>query len=248
MPHRTRRVSYCTDHEWRGRSDCVHCSIRGMMLFSQLPEHSFGHLLQPIDNQHYPPDSILYREDQQGDAVFSIRRGLVKLLCEGVDGGQRIVRLLGRGDVAGLEVLDKGVRYRHTAVAVGDVDLCSIPLVTLKDLERQHPELCNRLRQQLQAQVNRADHWIKHLNTGVARVRIAHLLLLLTTIAADRNGDIELLPRDDMAAVCGVTKETASRIVAEFKRDGWLVKVAPNTFRVTADKLQQMIDEDASSA
>jgi CRP-like cAMP-binding protein len=214
-----------------------------MMLFSPLPDGSFTELLQPIDNLRYQPGSVLYQEGKRGKMVFSIRRGLVKLLCQGPDGSQRIVRLLGKGSVVGLERLDQRVGYHHTAIAVQELDLCAIPLVTLQDLERQHPELCDRVRQQLQYQVDRADHWIKKLNTGVARARIAHLLLLLQELGANRNGDIELLPREDMAAVVGVTKETASRIIAVFKRQRLIYKVAANTFRVESVKLHELAEQ-----
>ncbi|MDX5334435.1 MAG: Crp/Fnr family transcriptional regulator [Gammaproteobacteria bacterium] len=245
MPYHILKSSYCTDHEWKGRSDCAHCSIRGMMLFSQLPPESFAHLLQPIDNETYPPNSILYGEGRPGRLVFSIRRGLVKLLSQDSEGNERIVRLVGKGAVIGLELLDKGVSYRHTAVAVQNVDLCAIPLATLKDLEEHHPALCDRIRQQLQYQIDRADQWIKHLNTGKARVRIAELLLLLTEISGDKNGDVELLPRDDMAAVVGITKETASRIIAEFKRHRLLYKVAAGLYRVEVQRLRELIAHEA---
>lgn len=247
MPHRLLKSSYCTDHEWKGRSDCIHCSIRSMMLFSQLPPESFAQLLQPIDNEHYPPDSVLYHEGRPGRLVFSIRSGLVKLLSRDSEGRERIVRLIGKGAVVGLELLEQGETYHHTAVAVQHVDLCAIPLATLRDLEEHHPALCDRVRQQLQYQVDRADQWIKHLNTGKARVRIAELLLLLAEIGGDRNGDIELLPREDMAAVVGVTKETASRIIAEFKRHQLLYKVAVNRFRVESKRLQELIAHEARS-
>lgn len=246
MPHSS-LTSYCTDPEWKGRADCAHCAIRSMMLFSPLPPASFTHLLHPIDNMRYAPGSLLYAEDEPGRHVFSIRRGLVKLLCQGADGSQRIVRLLGKGAVVGLELLDQGVNYHHSAITVQEVDLCAIPVSTLRDLEEHHPGLCDRVRQQLQYQVERADHWIKQLNTGTARMRIAHLLLMLMEIAADRNGDIELLPRDDIAAAVGVTKETASRIVADFRRQELLFRVAVNTFRVEAGKLRDLADRELSA-
>ena len=246
MPGKSPLSSYCTDHAWKGRADCVHCSIRGMMLFSPLPQASFAHLLHPVDNMRYAPGSLLYTEGERGRHVFSIRRGLVKLLCQGADGSQRIVRLLGKGAVVGLELLDQGASYHHSAVAVQEVDLCAIPVSTLKDLERQHPELCDKVRQQLQFQVDRADHWIKQLNTGMTRDRIGQLLLLLKELGADPNGDIELLPRDDMAAVVGVTKETASRVIADFKRQGLLYKVAANKFRVEVGKLRDLLGRESS--
>jgi CRP/FNR family transcriptional regulator, anaerobic regulatory protein len=245
VPDHADRLVVCTDHQWVGRSDCSRCAIREVMLFSGLPTEAFGNLLRPIDNEHFAPDAVLYHEGRSGTEVFSIRRGLVKLLSRSLDGTERIVRLLGQGSVVGLEILDKGVRYQHTAVAVQPVDLCRIPLATLMDLERRHPQLCDSVRKQVQQHVNRADHWIKHLNTGKARSRIAELLLLSAEIAADRNGDIYLLSRDDMAAVAGVTKETASRIIAEFKRHRLIYRVTATTYRIEASRLRELIEQEA---
>ena len=184
-----RKSSYCVDHQWVGQADCSHCPIRNLMLFSQLPQDSFDHLLRPIDNEHYPSGSLLCEQGASGRELFSIRRGLVKLTLLAPDGNERIVRLLGKGAVVGLELLDRQITYKHTAVAIQDVDLCRIPLVTMQDLEQRHPELCRNVRHQLLFHLDRADHWIRHLNTGKARTRVAELLLLLEEVAPDRNGD-----------------------------------------------------------
>ncbi|MDF1628368.1 MAG: Crp/Fnr family transcriptional regulator [Alcanivoracaceae bacterium] len=243
-----RKSSYCVDHEWLGRADCTHCAVRGVMLFSRLPPESFDQLLQPIDNERHHAGSVLYKEGCVGKEIFSIRSGLVKLIRLGLDGSERVVRLLGKGAVVGLELLDQGEVYKHTAVTLQTVDLCRIPKVTLFDLERHHPELCVTVRQKLQYHVDRADHWIEHLNTGKARSRIAELLLLLAEIGADSNGDIELVSRDDMASIAGITKETASRIIAEFKRHRLLYRVAANnTHRIQAEMLRELIQRESQS-
>lgn len=247
MTGQAKPASYCTDRNWKGRADCSHCGIRRLMLFSPLPEDSFGHLLKPIDNFMLDAGGVLYEEGRPGELVYSIRRGLVKLMHRKPDGEQRIVRLLGQGAVVGLELLDAGVAYQHTAMAVQPVDVCAIPVATLRDLEAHHPELCDRVRQQLQYHVDRADHWIKSLNTGISRDRIAQLLLLLAELAPDRNGDIELPPRDDMAAVVGMTPETTSRIIADFRRRGLIAKIAPGTYRIEKRRLQAMCGGKAVS-
>jgi CRP/FNR family transcriptional regulator, anaerobic regulatory protein len=245
MPRNGRRSSYCTDHEWLGRADCAHCPIRAMMMFSALPQEAFDHLLHPVDNERYLCGNVLYEEGVAGKELFSIRRGLVKLTLLAPDGSERIVRLLGKGAVVGLELLDTSGAYNHSAVAIQDVDLCRIPLSTMHDLQEKYPELCRNVRQQLQYHVDRADHWIRHLNTGKARSRIAELLLLLAEIAPDQNGDIELVSRDDMASIADITKETASRIIAEFKRHGLVYKVATNTYRVSLQQLRDLIARES---
>lgn len=233
---------YCVDAEWKGRANCARCGIRYLMLFSELPENAFSDLLYPIDNLVYPAGTPLYEEGLPGNTLYSIRSGLAKLVSSVDDGEERIVRLLGFGSTIGLEVLDPGATYRHTAIALDTLDVCRIPVPTIIELEAKFPELCQQIRQRLQQELNQADQWISALNTGPARRRLANLLLIQTEIGTDHSGNIQLLRRDDMAAMVGVSTETASRIIAEFKRDGLLTKVAPNTFRAETELLRTVAD------
>jgi len=225
------------DAEWKGRVNCARCGIRYLMLFSELPETAFSGLLYAIDNLSYEPGTALYEEGRHGNALYSIREGLVKLVSRVDDGDERIVRLLGFGSTIGLELLESGTAYRHSAIALDKLDVCRIPLPTILELESKFPELCRQIRQRLQQELNQADLWISALNTGPARRRLAHLLLIQTDIGADRRGNIQLLRRDDMAAMIGVSMETASRIIAEFKREGLLSKVGPNLFHADTERL-----------
>jgi CRP-like cAMP-binding protein len=209
-----------------------------MMLFSDLPETAFDHILQPIDHFMFPPGATLYEIGGNDRVIYSIRQGLVKLLHYTDDGTRRIVRMLGPGASIGLELLDGLEGYRHTAVTVNKVDACRIPLATVKALQSEHPELCNKLRQHLQDHLDRADEWIIALGAGPARERVAHLLLMLGEFSTDPNGDIPLLGREDMAAIAGISVETVSRIVAEFKRGHLLYKVAEDLYRCDTKALQ----------
>ena len=62
--------SYCTDATWLGRSDCKHCSIRNLMLFSGLPDSAFEDHLAPVDHFIFPAGSTLFREGDDDAAVF----------------------------------------------------------------------------------------------------------------------------------------------------------------------------------
>jgi CRP-like cAMP-binding protein len=213
-PHR----NYCTDITWQGRADCEHCNIRHLMVFTGLPETAFEHMLSPIDNFCYPGATVLFEEGERDKGIFSIRSGIIKLLSLTMDGSRRIVRLLGRGGTIGLELLDADECYRHTAIALTSVDVCQIPLQTMQQLDASYPQLCQQVRSRLQEDLDRADQWIVELGSGPARKRIANLLLLMVEYSNDPHHAIELLGREDMAAIIGTSVETASRIIAEFKR------------------------------
>lgn len=234
----------CSDIEWIGRAQCEKCHIRRLMLFSDLPESTFDHTLHPIDHLLYPPKSVLYEESTDKKFVFSIRRGLIKLEHVTIDGNNRIVRLIGPGAALGLELIDEAENYHHTATALTHVDLCKIPVSTIRKLEEDHPSICKHIRVQLQGQLDLADKWIIALGTGPAKQRVAHLLLILDEFLADEDGVCALLSREEMADMIGITVETVSRIIAEFKRKEVLKKANDNVCTCNVAALQEITQHD----
>ncbi len=235
--------SYCTDATWLGRSDCKHCSIRHLMLFSGLPDSAFEDHLAPVDHFLFPAGATLFREGDEGGAIFSIRRGVAKFLSLTSDGSQRIVRLHGAGMSAGLELLEPGEAYRHTAVAVTEIDACRIPVSVVGKLEQDFPELCHQIRVRLQLQLDRADDWIVELGTGPAKKRIAHLMLMMINYSTEPNDEIALLSGNDIGAIIGASPETVSRIMADMKRNGILRKKTNGLYLGDAQALEAMREE-----
>lgn len=232
--------TYCTDVKWVGRAHCQHCHVRKLMLFSELPDSAFNSLLQPIDRFVYPRGSILYEANTKKKFIYTIRQGMVKLVHIGKDGSKRIVRLQGAGAAIGLELLDGAADYHHTAIAINDVDLCRIPIRTTKQLESEYPALSHQVREQLQEQLNLADQWIVALGTGIAKQRVAQLLLILNEFFANKDGAFLLLNREDMAAMIGIAIETVSRMIAEFKRLNILYKTKNNLYMCDVAALREI--------
>ena len=205
----------CTDIEWIGRAKCAVCEMRNSVLFSDLSPHELDTILQPIDNLHVPQHAVLYEQGKTAPNLFTVRSGLIKLKVDLPNGTQRIVRLLRPGDVAGMETL-VGEPYHHTAIALQDADVCRIPREVIIQLDQTNPSVHLALLQRWQHLVDQADHFISSLSTGPAEARIARLLI---TLGCDLHP--ETMPsREDMGALLGITTETASRIMAEFKRRG----------------------------
>lgn len=209
----------CTNAEWHGRAKCDQCEVRKYVLFSGLSPHELDTILKPIDNLHVPQHAVLYEQKAAGPSVYTVRSGLLKLRVDLPNGGQRIVRLLRRGDVAGLETL-VGERYHHTAIALQDADVCRIPREVVMHLDQTNPAVHQGLLQRWQRSVDQADHFITALSTGPAEARMARLLI---TLGCTRSHPETMPGREDMGALLGITTETASRIMAEFKRRGLVI-------------------------
>ena len=164
---------------------------------------------------------------------------MAKLVHVAQDGSYRIVRLLGPGSAIGLELLDGADGYHHTAIAINQVDLCKIPVSTIRQLENKHPILCEQVAEKLQEQLDLADQWIVTLGAGTVRQRVAHLLLIMDEFFADENGTFILLNREDMAAMIGIAIETVSRVIAEFKRQKILRKTKDKLYTCNVSALKK---------
>ncbi|MGB9130649.1 MAG: Crp/Fnr family transcriptional regulator [Thiobacillus sp.] len=206
----------CTNVQWQGRAKCEVCEVRNYVLFSGLSPHELDTILKPIDNLHVPQHAVLYEQNAAAPSVYTVRSGLIKLRVNLPNGGQRIVRLLRPGDVAGLEAL-VGKRYHHNAIALQDADVCRIPREVIMHLDQTNQAVHQALLQRWQKSVDQADHFIAELSTGPAEARMARLLIML---GCTRKHPETLPGREDMGALLGITTETASRIMADFKRRG----------------------------
>jgi CRP/FNR family transcriptional regulator len=222
---------------WNGPRQCRQCSIRDLVLFADLRHDDFQLIHKPIDELRFGVGEALYRPADHPDHVFTVREGLVKLVQYLHNGGLRIVRLLKQGDVAGLEVL-LGQPYQHEAVVLEEVLACFIPVSVIDRLSHDTPRLHRQLLSRWQRTVIEADAWITDLSTGPAQSRVARLLLRLT---GSQSGDHCYLPtREDIGAMVGITSETASRVVAELKRNGLVNEQDAKHARLNRDGLARI--------
>ncbi len=215
----TNKKVACGEINWHGEANCKVCVVRGSGLFSGLPDAELENLLKPADKFSIGSKVNLYTQGDAAEHVYFIRDGLVKLSQKASGSKQRILRFLGPGSVGGLECLT-GSQYHHTAESLTPTEICRIPKETLQDINSRDVHLFGQLMKCWQKGVDDADGVISRLCTGMAHGRVARFLLY-TLCEPDGNTCIAL-SRDDLSALLGVTVETASRVVAEFKRKGIL--------------------------
>jgi CRP-like cAMP-binding protein len=225
---------------WSGEADCLNCSVRASALFAGLAERDFRQIHDPIDQFVLKPGTPLYRAGDQGEFMFTVRTGTLKLVQYLPDGSQRIVRIARATDVVGLEAL-VAAAYQHEAIALQTTEVCRFPTRVVRDLQRDNLVLHEELMARWQRALSEADAWLTELSTGSARQRVARLLLRL---GRDREScECQLFGREDMGAMLGITTETTSRTIAEFKRQSLLVETTANVFLLDIPNLRRIADE-----
>ena len=234
-------VKYVTLRDaWSGEADCLNCALRDSVLFAGLTVRDFEKIHDPIDQFTLKPGGSLYHAGERGEFLFTVRSGALKLVQYLPDGSQRIVRLARTSDVLGLEaILD--APYQHEAVVLQTTEVCRYPARLVKALGAENPRLHTELMNRWQRALTEAYAWLTELSTGSARQRVARLLLRLVRDQA--SNECELFSREDMGAMLGITTETTSRTIAEFKRQGLLVDLNLNRCRLDIPKLRQLAGE-----
>jgi len=216
---------------------CNPCPVRALDLFSGLSDARANGVLKAVDRLFFVPRAPIYQSGEKTPFVYVLRVGLIKLSHYLPNGDERIVRILKPGDTAGLEALF-GNPYHHTAVTLTRADVCRVPVPLMEQLDREVPDFHRQLLQQFQRSLNEAEAVLTELSTGSAHGRVARLLLFL----AENDGTnlVTLISREDMGAILGITTESASRIVAEFRRAGVLTHCSGGMCRGERQRLAEI--------
>ena len=207
-----------------GKPHANACDLERISAPSERLQDVLASLLKAARATTFAPGSVLYREGEEIESLFVLESGLVKLVRHLPNGRARIVRLHAGGALLGLNgTLESD--HEHTAVAIGEVRALHLPLANVRRLRSDAPESYSRLLEAWNSYLHEADIWITQFSTGSIRARVARLITFLAMRPEDEprsEGEVSLLTCEDMANILGVTPESVSRNVADFKRRGLL--------------------------
>jgi CRP-like cAMP-binding protein len=123
--------------------------------------------------------------------------------------------------------------YKHTAVALGDVKVYRIAVPRLRAFMQRDCELTTKFIEHWHNHLYYADTWITQFSAGAIKSRVARLVNFLGIIEYGQDSLwVRLLTCEEMAEVLGVTPESVSRVLAQFKRDRILSPVQERPFEV----------------
>lgn len=219
MSTKLNRLTHSIHH---ARSNCAACAVRDKAICADISITGVVGLQTQATDFTLPAGTVLQTMAAPVEAVFGIRAGAVKLIKYEANGGQRIVRILKRGDLAGIDWALAG-KAEHTAIAIGEIHVCRMPVKRFLDFIFHRADLQMRLLYLVQDALRESELWLSQLVGGPipARVRMARVLLRLCD---DEDKRIYRLGNEDMGAILGVAEETVSRVIADFLRQGILMR------------------------
>lgn len=172
--------------------------------------------------QVYQKGQVIFRKGSRAAGLYCIREGKVKLSKLTGDGKEQIIRLAKEGDVLGYRSLMTNDQYSTTAVALSDCVVCLVPRTDFFSIIEQNAQFSHSLMRLLAKALGEAEERILHAAYKPVRERLAEALLLLHHLYQPATPGLFSIPiaREDLAALMGTAKETASRLLSEFRDEG----------------------------
>ena len=200
--------------------------IRKAPLFSGLDSSAADSLRTSMNLVKLRKGQSLFKEGDDGDHLYVVSSGKVKLGTKSVDGRENLLMILGPGDMFGeLSLFDSGPRTA-TAIAVTDSKLLALGQDKVIPWVREHPEVSLQLLARLASRLRRTNEVVGDLVFSDVPGRVAKALIDLGVKFGDKrteglfvNHD---LTQEELAQLVGASRETVNKALADFAQRGWL--------------------------
>lgn len=185
----------------------------------------------------YPKGRLIFRQGDLGQALYLVARGQVRLFRLHLGGQERTVGYVGEGEIFGEMGLLEGKERSASAQAVEESLLFALFPEEYFALIRRFPLVAHNLARILAARLREADLEMDLLSFEEAKSRVAYALLKLLR---QGQGPLFRLRHQELAALAGTSRETATRALHELRGLG-AVRLGPGEVEVVAPELLEEV-------
>jgi CRP/FNR family cyclic AMP-dependent transcriptional regulator len=198
-------------------------------IFGELDDQALRYLAEHSHVRSFKKASLIFQRGDQGDAVYVVVDGLVKIFVSSDDGSEVVLTTLRPPDVLGeLAVID-GRPRSASAEAVKPTTLLALDRTTLLELLAKHPLLAEGLLKSLGGLIRRLTEQATDLVFLDVGGRLAKLLLGLADSDGIPGGDgivLDLtklkMTQTDLAGMVGTSRQAAVQVLQAFDERGYI--------------------------
>ncbi|SFR00321.1 Crp/Fnr family transcriptional regulator [Desulfoscipio geothermicus] len=197
--------------------------LKKIPLFAFLTDEQLAEVDKVILERAYQKGRIIFMEGEPGEAVFFVKSGRIKVTKQTSDGREHILHFINPGEIfAEVIMFDDDGTYPATAEVVED---CTVGLIRNADMERiinQKPGIALGMLRIMARRLRISQQQLIELALLDTTRRAASMLLFLAGEQGTKTKEgivIDIsLTNQDLAQLIGTSRETANRILNDFKR------------------------------
>jgi len=199
-------------------SSCQDCNCR-LSIFNHLTKNELELLNQSRFQVKYKAGEVLFKQGTPSPYFVCITTGMAKIYIEGY-GKNLILALVKPVDY----IFGPGIyvdnRHYYSASAIEDSTACLVDVSIFKNMIRDNPDFAEEFITRVSHQAIANFNQLIGLTQKQMHGRIADALYYLYESIYQRNPFEMSLSRQDLADLSGMSKESAIRILKEFKEEG----------------------------
>jgi len=199
--------------------------LRIVPLFSDLEDEELELLAQASYPAHFYKGQVILMEEEEGNTLFVIERGKVKVSVQDKEGRELVLAVLGEGDFFGEMAILDGKPRSASVVALEDTLALTLRRGDFLNIIHRNPWVAVRLLEEMAKRIRKADVKMKSLALLDVTGRIVYSLLQMAEDGV-RVPEGVLLPsrvtRQLIADMSGTSRETVSRTLGRLRDDGYI--------------------------
>ena len=195
-------------------------------LFQGIAEEAAESVAASLEFGDYGRGEIVFSEGEQGDTLYIVLDGKVKIGRRAADGRENMLSVMGPSDMFGeLSLFDPGPRTA-TATVVTDARLAYLAHASLRPWITDRPEIAEQLLRVLARRLRRTNDALADLIFTDVPGRVAKQLLALSERFGSEEPDglrvHHDLTQEELAQLVGASRETVNKALADFASRGWV--------------------------
>jgi CRP/FNR family transcriptional regulator len=223
---------------------CSDCRYQGLRLFCNLKDDALRRFDQIGAYASLPSRSVLFEEGQRASSVFIVCAGQLKLSTTSKEGRTMILRLAGSGDLLGLSATLSNLPHEVTAETTEPTELKSVPKREFLEFLDMFSEVGRKTSETLAREYHTAFLDARRLAlSGSAAGRLAWLLIQWANTSGCGKPDLRFtmaLTHEELASMAGASRETVTRLLNQFERDGLITRRGASLTIIDSSRLSNL--------
>lgn len=216
--------------KFKDTSNCANC-ITHHSIFGHLSKAEMNLLNKSKHEVHFKAGETIFKQGSALTHIACLNSGMAKLYIEGTHNKNLIIKLLQSPDV----VIGPGIfldqRHHYSVSAVTNLSACFIDIKSLLEVLKTNNDFALELLRDSTLKRIRNYEQLINLTQKQMSGRIAETILYLSKNIYKSHSFTVDISRQDIADLSAMSKESAIRIIKEFK-DAYYLKCEGNKFDI----------------
>lgn len=218
---------------------CRNCSAK-LNIFQLLTDEENDFINENRHEVKFNPGETIFKQGGALTHIACLTSGFGKIYIEGIHKKNLILKIAKAGEMIGGPGLFNDFRHHYSVSAIGDVIACFIEVDAFMTVSKQNVKFAEELFKWLN---KKGVHHIERLTNLTQKQmpgRIADALTYLSNEVYENKVFTVNISRQDIADLAAMSKESAIRIIKEFKESG-IITCEGNDFNILQmDALQKI--------